>query len=314
MKKQLLALAVAGAIAAPAMAQNVSFYGTIDQSINIKNDAGTKTNTMVNDDLYGSSVLGFTVKEDLGGGMKAFGQFEAGLRPGDGGLDKSTTLPFDEKSFIGLSKGDNAFSFGRQGTAFDNHKSYANMGANLFSGTDGIANDLAVPAANTTSLSTKVAGVGIQATYSAGGDPIELLNVTVGSYALTYSVGGFDLAYATANSSADVTESTLNIGTKVAGIDLKAQFMKHKEKNTSSVDNRVFKLGAKYSVGAVDVLASFQKANSETATEDERAYGAMAIYNFSKRTSAYVGYNSRQGTGTSTIDIVQTAVGVQHKF
>jgi predicted porin len=314
MKKQLLALAVAGAIAAPAMAQNVSVYGTIDTGINIKDSAGTKTNTMVNDDNYGSSVLGFKIAEDLGNGMKAFGQFEAGLRPGDGGTDKSTTLPFDEKSFIGISKGNTAFSFGRQGTAYDNHKSYANMGVNLFSDTDAIANDLAVPAANTTSLSTKVAGVGLQATYSAGADPIELTNTTVGSVALTYSVGGFDLAYATASSSDDVKEQTINVGTKLGGIDLKAQFMSHKEKNTASVDNRIFKLGAKYSMGAIDLIGSFQKANSETASEDERAFGVMAVYNLSKRTSTYVGYNSRQGTGTSTTDVVESTVGIQHKF
>lgn len=320
MKKQLLALAVAGALSAPAFAQNVSVYGTFDFGIGNKETSGNNVTTSANDDNYGSSVFGFKVTEDLGGGLKADVVLEAGLQTGNGNVDEvysatsgSASILFDEKSFIQLSKGDNAIAFGRQSTAFDNHKSYANMGANLFTDTDATLNQLAVPAAGTTSLSTKVAGVGIQVTYSDGSDTIEATTESIASYALTYSINGVDLAYATATDNLRRTEQTLNVGTKLGALELRGQLMRHVEKDTASVDARLVKIGAKYTMGAIDLLGSYQRLNTEVASKDETGTGAMLVYNLSKRTSTYVGYNKRSGSGGS-VDVTESTIGLQHKF
>jgi general bacterial porin, GBP family len=313
MKKQLLALAVAGAIAAPAMAQNVTVYGTLDFGIGNKETSGANVTNSKDDDNLGSSVFGFKVTEDLGGGLKAMAVLESGIMTGNGNTDDHATIMFDEKSFIELSKGDNAFSFGRQSTAFDNHKSYANMGANLFTDTDATLNQTAVVAAGTTSLSTKIAGVGIQVTYSDGSDTIEATSESIASYALTYSINGVDLAYATATDNLRRTEQTFNVGTKFGALELRGQVMRHVEKDTASVDARLLKVGAKYSMGAIDLLGSYQRLNTEVANKDETGTGAMVVYNLSKRTSTYVGYNKRSGSG-GAVDVTESTIGLQHKF
>ncbi|MEY4724196.1 MAG: hypothetical protein RL043_345 [Pseudomonadota bacterium] len=313
MKKQLLALAVAGAIAAPAMAQNVTVYGTLDFGIGNKETSGANVTNSKDDDNLGSSVFGFKVTEDLGGGLKAMAVLESGIMTGNGNTDDHGTIMFDEKSFIELSKGDNAFSFGRQSTAYDNHKSYANMGANLFTDTDATLNQTAVVAAGTTSLSTKIAGVGIQVTYSDGSDTIEATSESIASYALTYSINGVDLAYATATDNLRRTEQTFNVGTKFGALELRGQVMRHVEKDTASVDARLLKVGAKYSMGAIDLLGSYQRLNTEVANKDETGTGAMVVYNLSKRTSTYVGYNKRTGSG-GAVDVTESTIGLQHKF
>lgn len=70
MKKQVIAVAVAAAIAAPAMAQNVSIYGIVDQSFSTFDNGSTNINRSLSS-LLSSGRLGFTGTEDLGGGMKA---------------------------------------------------------------------------------------------------------------------------------------------------------------------------------------------------------------------------------------------------
>ncbi|MCX7151390.1 MAG: porin [Proteobacteria bacterium] len=90
--KKVMALAVAGALAAPAaafaQASNVQIYGTFDVSINSINHSGYTTytgnapagasiNGVTKFDVYNqSSRLGFKGVEDLGNGLKAWFQIE----------------------------------------------------------------------------------------------------------------------------------------------------------------------------------------------------------------------------------------------
>jgi predicted porin len=69
MKKHLIAAAVAGALAVPAMAQ-VSISGRIDTSIQSV-DNGSDTATAVNPSLLTSNQIVISGSEDLGGGLKA---------------------------------------------------------------------------------------------------------------------------------------------------------------------------------------------------------------------------------------------------
>ncbi len=76
MKKHLLAVAVATAIAAPAFAQNVSISGRIGAVVNQEKYTGTgvgKNQRTVEDP---NSRIIFTVTEDLGGGLKFTGQLD----------------------------------------------------------------------------------------------------------------------------------------------------------------------------------------------------------------------------------------------
>lgn len=111
MKKHLIAAAVAAAVAAPAMAQNVSVYGLFDagyaQSTITHGDAQTKQKAIGGlhsangtGNLSGSR-LGFRGSEDLGGGLKANFVYELGINYSQG--IAATTSPAANAANIGLN-------------------------------------------------------------------------------------------------------------------------------------------------------------------------------------------------------------------
>jgi len=96
MKKSLLALAAIAAVSGSAFAQStVTIYGRIDQGVAQQADA------VKNREVRAASAnrLGFRGVEDLGGGLKAFFQFEHRF-DADTGAANSTF--WEGKSFVGL--------------------------------------------------------------------------------------------------------------------------------------------------------------------------------------------------------------------
>jgi len=108
MKKSLLALAAIAAVSGSAFAQSsVTIYGRIDQGIAQQSEA-TK-----NIEVRAASAnrLGFRGIEDLGGGLKAFFQFEHRFE-----ADTGTANPvfWDGKSFVGVRSNFGDFYIGRE--------------------------------------------------------------------------------------------------------------------------------------------------------------------------------------------------------
>ena len=102
MKKSLIALAVAGTIAAPAAfaaTANVDIYGIMNIAIQ-----DTDANNVDLDVVDNVSRIGFKGSEDLGGGLKAIWQIEQGLN-----ASTADQTAFGGKglrnTFVGLSGG-----------------------------------------------------------------------------------------------------------------------------------------------------------------------------------------------------------------
>ena len=116
MKKHLIAAAVAGALAVPAMAQ-VTIKGTFDvtgyNSSEVETQASStapvvknETNSTGNNNGWSTSEVRFEGSEDLGGGLKASFALATGLSGG--------SSPFaDRDRFIGLSGGFGSIRMGR---------------------------------------------------------------------------------------------------------------------------------------------------------------------------------------------------------
>lgn len=120
MKKSLVALAVLGAFTSIASAQSsVTLYGRLDQAV-VLLDPGSRTSattggkngkalTKLQEGILGGSRLGFRGVEDLGDGLKAFFQLEAGVAPDSGSAGGSTSLNssgssfFNRGAYVGLS-------------------------------------------------------------------------------------------------------------------------------------------------------------------------------------------------------------------
>lgn len=115
MKKSLLALAVVGAFAAPAMAQSsVTLFGTADVALQNRSasGAGGFSATGLGSSGLSSSALGFRGTEDLGGGLRAGFWFEGDIRAdnGTGGsLARQNTAP-------SASTNNDGFQFNRRST------------------------------------------------------------------------------------------------------------------------------------------------------------------------------------------------------
>lgn len=121
MNKKLLAVAVAGALAAPgvalAQASNVQIYGVFDMSAQMNKFSGPNTTTALQaaqgsldvskSNVYnGASRWGIRGTEDLGNGLRAFFQAEAGMfpdaRPDSGSSSSGVGFLGGRNSGIGL--------------------------------------------------------------------------------------------------------------------------------------------------------------------------------------------------------------------
>lgn len=145
MNKKLMALAVAGALAAPAVAfaqaSNVQIYGRanlgLDNYSATGSTAGAAADFKSRNRIYDSgSRLGFRGTEDLGGGLKAIFQIESGVNVdsgdnnGQSGLANGSTGFFASRdSFVGLEGGWGRVTFGRQ-SLFDSSGAMAPHYAN----------------------------------------------------------------------------------------------------------------------------------------------------------------------------------------
>lgn len=122
MKKQLIALAVSAAFAAPVFAQSsVTLYGVIDEGINYTSNVhGGKEFEMVSGYAQGSR-WGLKGSEDLGGGMKAIFQLENGFNANSGTLAEGGRL-FGRQAYVGIA--DNTYGTVTLGRQYDSVVDY----------------------------------------------------------------------------------------------------------------------------------------------------------------------------------------------
>ncbi|QNB09327.1 porin [Herbaspirillum frisingense] len=138
MKKSLLALAVLGAFAGAAQAQSsVTIYGIVDTGIAYSSKVtgapggGTGSKFGVNSGVIQGSRIGFKGVEDLGGGLSAVFNLEAGFTNDDGGLQGSDNVTssnlFRRKSVVGLAGGFGTVLLGRQTDFADTISAYTSV-------------------------------------------------------------------------------------------------------------------------------------------------------------------------------------------
>lgn len=115
MKKHILAIAVASALPAIAVAQNVSISGALDTGIQ-SYDNGTDTYLKAFDHGLTTSRLVFSGSEDLGGGLKASFTLDMRVNPSAGGQN---SVAFNRGAFVGLSGGFGTIQIGNNDTTIN---------------------------------------------------------------------------------------------------------------------------------------------------------------------------------------------------
>ena len=350
MQKKLIALAVAGMIAAPAFAQsNVTVYGRLDYGYLMTDTdtttAGVKSSTETSSTGFGTgalttSRLGVMGSEDLGNGLKA--NFQLELRIADTsafGSDTGADLAdsFDTRlALVGLSGGFGGVTLGRQYTAVETVWGIGSAGG--LNNAAGAAYTSGVKFNNTRSdelityTSPSMNGFKAQVQYGKGTTETTTetsqkefgLNVT-------YANGPLNVGLGYSKEKAEVANVTTSEPKQVllgASYDFGAAKVFGLYANGSDdmaagaaddLDRDVWELGVNVPVGmATTLVASYYRGDSEDgATKaDIDGYQLGAIYSLSKRTKLYALYGNAEVDVDSMNNAETTnfALGVRHDF
>ena len=342
MKKSLVALAAMSVIGAVSAQSSVTLYGLADAYIGSERiaAAGATSNgtsqTVVNSGGQNGSRWGLRVSEDLGGGLAAIAQFESGFNIDTGSqtdnLGRTQTL-FGRQAFVGLKSGFGTVALGRQYGPYDDMKGVLSLqGNNGFDATGngdiGAWQGYAVRVDNSIKFqSNNYSGLSFSAIYGMGED-----KTVATSASSTFGIGAMyangpitvgivhqnDGRARSATNGKNETENTLFAGAydfgyaKLGGGYNEARV---RANGVTAPKSKEWFLGLSAPLGATTLKAQY--ARSKTGNLEHDSIGIDAVYDFSKRTSAYVGYNVTnfdQAANLADVKNRRFGVGLRHKF
>lgn len=319
MKKHLIALAVAGAIAAPAMAQNVSVYGIIGASYDQVETSGEAVSSTSSRDPLNSSRIGFKGSEDLGGGMKLSFTLEGDLNPQDGTGDATGGgLTFDRVAFINLTTGMGFdIQTGKFANATKRIDGAASAGTNLL---DMGSFLFSTDTSGSFGITTKAGGLDLWATTSNDVSPAATAPTTNASQGGQSEVGaGVGLTVAGVRVSVaqtqrgSQTESVASLTGKLGPADV-ALVVSKSDTGAANTKQGNTQIGVVYPVAGVNLRASVGRYSHDVNTNEYKYMGAMIEKPLSKRTSVFVGYSDKDVDNGITNDQTVTTAGITHSF
>ena len=330
MKKSLIALAVAGAFAAPAFAatSNVDVYGKLHMSVSMfdDQDEGLATDEYdgTNDLQISSNAsrIGFKGSEDLGGGLNAIWQIESGVN-----LDEQTGTLSSRNSFVGLNGGFGTVLLGNHDTPLklvgravdlfgDTMADSRNV---LGGGSDARArNVVAYVSPNFSGFA--FAGAYATDAFDGNGNNGDTENVGVYNLNATYTNGPIYVGVGYGDGDG---HEALGLGAhmRVAGgltfgsAKVVAQYDSLEDDTAFGMDYAAWMVGGSYTMGAIVLKANYMEGEVDNcigAACEPSQWTIGADYNLSKRTSVYALYANGEaitvGGGVSSTDQVGPAV------
>ncbi|MDI1246465.1 MAG: porin [Rhodoferax sp.] len=351
MKKSLIALAVLAASGAAMAQSSVTLYGIADiwfgsvknennaASVAALSGAGSISQTLLNSGGVNGSRWGLKGSEDLGGGLKANFDYQAGISLDTGAGTSATATAFSRQSWVGFSGGFGAVRLGRTTTPFDD-----------VSGSSDAIFDSALAPMNSVFKSVgysarqsnmiyyqapSMGGFSGALSYGLGEDKTATTGATsTTSMNLTYGAGPLAVQFAyqvediinptAASSDKKFTRlgGSYDLGVAVA----KLSYGKlNNVGNLTDADATEYQIGVDYKASPALVLSASYARSSDNATAGNavrKGFGLGASYTLSKRTFLYGGFESdtangavgvaKPGAGDSKHSVF--AVGVQHRF
>lgn len=286
MKKHLIAAAALATLSTASFAQTV--YGVLDIGVFTSNNSGGKTVTKEATGQWFPTLFGITGSEDLGGGLKSSFNLQGSLGLTNGSSAEAgavSTGLFGREATVSLSGSAGAIRLGRQ---IDNLflQSFINGVISTH------ANSLAV---NGLLLSGKEnANVSVSGAFFNNG--VEYTTPTIsGLTAKTqYVIGG------TAGASQLNTAQNLLV-TYAGPVALSAGTERVKDSTASGLSETKTLLGAKYSVGAVDLATQYN--GWKIGPTKTNGYEVGAAYHVSPKLLVGLNYESITKTGLQDMKI-----------
>lgn len=344
MQKKLIALAVAGLMSAPVMAQsNVTIFGVVDANVTVAKQGDNQFRGVENGGLS-ASRLGFKGSEDLGNGLKAVFHLEYGTNTATGAGPTGA-----RQSWVGLDGGFGFVGLGRQ------YSPGHNISGKLdpFSSSAALSPILLIQGAAGATIqgsgngrwnnainykSRSFSGLKFEAIYAFGENADQADDFdnrdkdTKFGLGAMYSNGplaGGVAYHHTEGGAADDKKEWFVGGSYDAGVvDVTASYQQIK---VGSSKNKVYSVSGAIPVSeAGKVLVGFAKLSHDNGDFDANALTVAYTHSLSKRTTGYVGYrrvsnddasdvNSQGGLGDALVaqpgdTSSGVVVGVRHTF
>ncbi|MCS0583724.1 porin [Massilia pinisoli] len=312
--KRLAAASVATLIAAAPLAvkaqTNVTVYGVVDAAIESADTGGAVgRHTNVQSGNQSGSRFGFRGSEDLGNGLKAIFNLEAGVAVDTGAQDSSGL--FQRRAVVGLEGEFGTLTLGREysplaavaGATDEFGQGF--YGNNLSSFGSGRLTRRLANSVNYKSASFN--GFDLLATYSAGeknpGPSGDLKGIGA-----EFKQGGLYLgaAYHTVKrlSSGDDKEYGAGVAytfADIGGLEVKANYLSADPEGANNKFKQ-YNLGAGYPVGASKFYVNLQQSKLENGAKGN-AWALAYSYSLSKRTNLYATYASLNNNGLAAFGL-----------
>lgn len=346
MQKKIIALAVAGLMSGAAFAQtNVTISGVLDVGANNAKAQNKETSTNAAYNNTATSNIAFRAQEDLGGGMKAGMFIETDIRGGglmadfqrfvfiNGGWGElslgqrtnfSTTTGTVAQPFGTALGGGYSGAFGRlRGGGFEATGNYSATTGRDVRANGSIRYDSPNFAGFTAGLSWKPENDGTNETTGSNGHMNLGLNYANGPIRVSYAYAKITNATAAvAAYDSSIKHNLLAANYTIGAFTLYGGYTTSKGDTAvaagNEADSRSWNIAAKWAAtGNIDLMANYLKDNDKLAANDDRKLLGLGMdYKFSKRTAAYLRYESLD-TDTndgSTGKLRTYGVGLRHAF
>jgi len=325
MKKHLIAAAVAAAVAAPAMAQNVTIGGYMEAGL-IKRDNADGSSNMTTNQFQGTSNIRFSVSEDLGGGLKANVVVKSEINPSTGQAsdsqqpERGTAAAYEnywQEVTVGLSGGFGEVKVGRHdAVARDLGGLYRFMGnigrvdstfnpggdakANI-SYTSPTMNGFRVMGSRSFDRGTTASGT---STIAAGNGAVQSPQ-KIDSYMVRYDVGAARLAVGTTKTfdtlPATASQSTVQgfAGSYDLGFARVGVTAFDRKTAAAKVNVKAFNVAAPIFAGITGQIG-FQKYEQKDSAREGDIMAIGLRYDLSKRTAIYGTYQTIEASTAGT--------------
>ncbi|MCP5266458.1 MAG: porin [Burkholderiaceae bacterium] len=313
MKKSLLAVAVAAALPGAAFAaSNVTMYGIADVSVDFVDRGNQSRNTLfLSSGGRSTSRWGVRGAEDLGGGLKAIFQFEAGVGVDIGSNDANF---FQRTSTVGLQGGFGKIRLGRTYTpSFLSLAKWDAMGYGLFG-------NLLVTSVRTTIVrynngiyynSPKLGGAVINAAFSSG-ESDSSANPSGQGNAFDVSVdwaGGpanVSAYYGSANSTTNPIVKTKRMGIgggfNMGAFKIVAGYSKA-DPDGGNNDTKAVSVGGSLKLGAGSLMLQAQRLKFDATNGKSTTFGVAYAHSLSKRTSVYAHFGTTRNDAVTAVEL-----------
>jgi predicted porin len=315
---QCKALAAALITTLPLLAHaqsNVTIYGIMDAAVAVEDsDApGEKRRTVINSGNQSSSRLGFRGTEDLGNGLKAIFNIEAGVAIDTGAADSSL---FGRRSVVGLQGNFGQLTVGREYSPIASVAAATDVFGQGFYGSNLSAfnaNRLTRRLSNSVNFkSAPMSGFSLLAAWSAGERATDGPSGNLMGVALEYANGPFYLGAGYHQlerlATEDDKELAVGAGVKLGDFDVKANYLKADQAGANNKFEQI-NLGAAYTMGVNKFFVNLQRNEIENGARGN-AWAVAYSYALSKRTNVYTTYGSMRNNERGVFGLNSSSTNV----